>query len=68
MRNDLGHIKVRRVFRMKNELDLAPSAVGTGPAAQRDSRNILPNEQAQFVRMFNASRSVITFIAAQNDQ
>src|SRR2546427_9299067 len=38
-----------RSFRMKNELDLPPSTMRTGPAAQRDSRNIVSNEPAQFV-------------------
>ena len=41
---------------MKNELDLTASAVGTCPTAQRDARNALPNEPAQFVGMLDAAR------------
>ena len=53
---------------MKNELDLPPPTVGTGPTAQRDSWNIVSNEPAQFVSVFDAPGSAVALIAAQDDQ
>jgi hypothetical protein len=66
--DDLRQIEIRRILRVQHVFDLPRPAVRAGPAAQRHARNLLADEPAELIRMFDATWRIIAFIAAENDK